>query len=85
MKSVTMYIKPTCPYCQNAHFLLEEKGVHYHAINLLQHPEKRDEMIERSGGRTTVPQIFIDDRHIGGFDDLDALNESGELDKLLAD
>lgn len=85
MKPVTMYIKPTCPYCQQAHFLLEEKGIVYKTINLLQHPELRDEMIERSGGRTTVPQIFIGDTHVGGFDDLEALEKSGQLDALLAD
>ncbi|UJF24365.1 glutaredoxin 3 [Suttonella sp. R2A3] len=85
MKPVTMYIKPTCPYCQNAHFLLEDKGVHYTAINLLQQPERRDEMIERSNGRTTVPQVFIGDTHVGGFDELEALNDSGELDQLLAE
>lgn len=85
MKTVTMYIKPTCPYCQNAHFLLTDKGVHYTAINLLQQPERRDEMIERSGGRSTVPQIFIGETHVGGFDDLAALDDSGALDQLLAD
>ncbi len=83
MKKIEMYMKPTCPYCQNAAFLLDDKGLHYESINLIQHPERREEMIQRAGGRTTVPQIFIDDIHVGGFDDLEALDEKGELDTLL--
>ncbi|PIE82146.1 MAG: glutaredoxin 3 [Cardiobacteriales bacterium] len=85
MQPVELYIKPTCPYCQRAISLLDSKGAHYTLINLLQQPQKRDEMIERANGRTTVPQIFIGETHVGGFDDLNALEESGELDKLLAE
>ncbi|SUO93712.1 glutaredoxin 3 [Suttonella ornithocola] len=85
MKKVVMYMKPTCPYCQRAAMLLDEKGVHYESINLLQQPERRDEMIERANGRTTVPQIFIGDTHVGGCDDLEALEQKGKLDVLLAE
>lgn len=79
-----MYFKPTCPYCQNAHFLLEDKGVHYHGIDISAHPERREEMIEKANGRTTVPQIFINGTHVGGYDDLAELDKNGKLDKLLA-
>lgn len=82
MKHTTIYIRPTCPYCQEALFLLEDKGVPLTIINISKHPEKREEMIQKSK-RTTVPQIFIEDTHIGGCDDLMALEEKGELDKLL--
>lgn len=84
MPNVIMYFKPTCPYCQHAHFLLEGKGVQYTGIDIAAHPERREEMISRANGRTTVPQIFIGERHIGGFDDLNALDQRGELDKILA-
>lgn len=84
MKSVVMYMKPACPYCQRAAALLDEKGAHVESINLLREPERRDEMIEKSGGRTTVPQIFIDGQHIGGCDDLQDLDAQGKLDSLLA-
>lgn len=84
MKSVELYIKTTCPYCQRALQLLDDKGVRYSTVNLLQFPERRDEMIERANGRTTVPQIFIGETHVGGFDDLNALEKAGKLDALLA-
>lgn len=84
MPQVIMYFKPTCPYCQNAHFLLEDKGVHYQGIDIAAHPERREEMIAKAGGRTTVPQIFINGTHVGGYDDLAALDSRGELDALLA-
>lgn len=84
MKPVELYIKTTCPYCQRALQLLDDKGVRYSTVNLLQFPERRDEMIERANGRTTVPQIFIGETHIGGFDDLNALEKAGKLDALLA-
>lgn len=85
MKPVVMYFKPSCPYCQRAHFLLDEKGVRYEGINLTEQPQRRDEMIERANGRNTVPQIFIGDQHIGGYDDLNALESANKLDALLAD
>lgn len=80
---VVVYSKETCPYCIMAKKLLEQKGVKNITevrIDLL--PEERDKMIEKTG-RMTVPQIFIGDFHVGGFDDLSALNRSGKLDELL--
>ncbi|MBW7930222.1 MAG: glutaredoxin 3 [Gammaproteobacteria bacterium] len=79
---VVMYATPTCPYCHAARDLLQEKGVTYEEINVAGNPALRQEMAARSG-RRTVPQIFINDRHIGGYDDLDALERSGQLDPLL--
>jgi glutaredoxin 3 len=78
-----MYSKSTCPYCFRAADLLRQKGVEAEVINLDAGGPRRDEMIERSG-RTTVPQIFIDGRHVGGCDDLYALDRAGKLDSLLA-
>lgn len=79
-----MYTSAICPYCMNAERLLASKGVKdINKIRVDLQPEKRDEMIEKTG-RRTVPQIFIDDRHIGGFDDLRALDLAGGLDPLLA-
>ncbi|MFO7304609.1 MAG: glutaredoxin 3 [Gammaproteobacteria bacterium] len=82
---VVMYSTTWCGYCQRARNLLASKGVAFHEIKIDENPAQRQIMIERSGGRRTVPQIFIGDRHIGGYDDLAALESSGELDKLLAD
>jgi len=82
LASIEMYLRQTCPYCVMAKRLLAEKGQTWQEIDIQQAPEKRVEMIERSG-RCTVPQIFIDDRHIGGFDDLSALDAAGALDDLL--
>lgn len=79
-----MYLKPSCPYCRRAHFLLEDKGVQYQGIDISAHPERREEMIAKAGGRTTVPQIFINGTHVGGCDDLFALDKNGSLDNLLA-
>ncbi|MEM1263473.1 MAG: glutaredoxin 3 [Pseudomonadota bacterium] len=81
--SVLVYLKPWCPYCSAAQSLLDQKGVSYETIDLTREPDRRAEMESRSG-RATVPQIFIDERHIGGFDDLNALERKGELDALLA-
>jgi glutaredoxin 3 len=78
-----MYSKTTCPYCVRAAELLRAKGVEVLTYNLDSGGPKRDEMIERSG-RMTVPQIFIDGRHVGGCDDLFALERAGKLDSLLA-
>ncbi len=80
---VVMYAKPTCPYCLAARQLLKSKGVTWTEVSLLAEPDKRAEMISRSG-RHTVPQIFIGDSHVGGFDDLNALEQEGALDRLLA-
>ena len=84
MANILMYTSAVCPYCMNAERLLASKGVtEINKIRVDLQPEKRDEMIQKTG-RRTVPQIFIDDRHIGGFDDLRALDQAGGLDPLLA-
>jgi glutaredoxin 3 len=80
---VVMYSTGWCPYCMRARALLERKGVMLSEIKVDEQPEARDSMLARSGGRRTVPQIFVGDRHVGGFDDLYALDKAGELDKLL--
>ncbi len=84
MPSVTIYSRHDCPYCAMAKDLLARKGVDFDEIDVGREGERRAEMIERSGGRLTVPQIFIDSRHIGGCDDLYALDRTGGLDPLLA-
>ena len=81
--SVEIYTKTFCGYCWRAKHLLEAKGVAYQEISVDFGGEVRMQMIDRANGRTTVPQIFIDGRHIGGCDDLLALEQSGELDPLL--
>lgn len=83
MTNIIIYTTPVCPYCVRAKNLLAKKGVPYEEIDVSQDPELRDKMIEKAGGRRTVPQIFIGDQHIGGFDDLHALNIAGKLDILL--
>jgi glutaredoxin 3 len=83
MPKVEIYTQPWCPYCARAKALLERKGVAYTEINAPHGTPERAESIRRSGGRTTVPQVFIDDRHIGGSDDLIALDRAGKLDPLL--
>lgn len=85
MKPVTIYSTRVCPYCQRAKALLQSRQVPYTEILVDQEPGKRAEMEQRSGGRRTVPQIFIGERHVGGCDDLYALNRQGGLDALLAD
>jgi thioredoxin reductase (NADPH) len=79
---IVMYTKSWCPYCDRAKALLREKGQSWTEIDIEEQPERRDEMIRRSG-RSTVPQIFVGDRHVGGFDDLADLERRGELDPLL--
>jgi glutaredoxin 3 len=81
---VVMYTSAYCPYCLNAERLLASKGVSVTKIRVDLEPEQRIIMMERTG-RRTVPQIYIDDRHIGGFDDLRALDLAGGLDPLLAE
>jgi glutaredoxin 3 len=80
---VVMYSTAFCGYCVRARALLERKGVNVTEIKVDENPEDRVTMLKRSGGRRTVPQIFIGDRHVGGYDDLAALERSGELDRLL--
>lgn len=85
MKPVTIYTKPFCPYCSRALALLDGKGVEYTEIDDASFdPAKRQEMRDRSGGRNTFPQIFIGDEHVGGCDDLMALEQAGKLDAKLA-
>lgn len=81
---IVMYSTPFCGYCAAAKRLLESKAAAFIDIDLFNNPDEREKMIEASG-RTTVPQIFINQRHIGGYDDLEALDNAGELDALLAD
>ena len=83
MAQVELYTTMWCPYCARAKALLERKGVAYTEIDLMEQPNRRGEMVQRAGGRTTVPQIFIDGQHIGGSDDLAALDRSGGLDPKL--
>ncbi len=83
MARVEIYSGDFCPYCMRAKALLKKKGVDFVEYNVQRQPELREEMLERSGGRRTIPQIFIDGRHIGGCDDLYALDRRGELDPLL--
>ena len=83
MAEVELYTTMFCPYCARARALLERKGVTYTDIDILDEPARRGEMIQRAGGRTTVPQIFINDEHIGGSDELVALDRAGELDAKL--
>ena len=79
---VTLYVTDWCPYCQRAKNLLTEKGLAFNEINVDDEPKFREEMIARSS-RRTVPQIFIGEQHVGGCDDLFALEQSGELDRLI--
>ncbi len=84
MPNVRIYTTPFCPYCARAKSLLSRKGVEFEEIDVYMDAAARKEMIEKSSGRQTVPQIFIGERHIGGCDDLYALDQAGELDPLLA-
>ena len=81
---VVIYTTMLCPYCWRAKNLLTRKGVEYHEIDVGMSATKRAEMMARAGGRHTVPQVFIADRHVGGSDELAALEYAGELDSLLA-
>ena len=83
MARVEIYTKFGCPYCARAKALLGAKGVEYEEYEINSTSGKRDEMMERSGGRHTVPQVFIDGRHVGGSDDLAALERAGALDPML--
>ena len=84
MKPVEIYTSPLCGFCHAAKRLLNQKGVEFTEVDVLQHPDRKPEMIERANGGYTVPQIFIDDMHVGGCDDLYALERAGKLDGLLA-
>ena len=84
MPAVIIYTKAWCPYCAAAKELLDSKSAAYTEIDIGREPAKRPEMIAKAGGRSTVPQIFIGSRHVGGCDDLYALERAGRLDPLLA-
>ena len=85
MVRVEVYVKSWCPYCTMAQRLLDSKGVEYeiYLLDFGDGAKLREEMIQRANGRTTVPQIFIDGQHVGGCDDLHALDQQGKLEKLL--
>lgn len=85
MAKVEIYYWTTCPYCKRARALLESKGVDYIGYDITGDDAARARMVERTGGPRTVPQIFINDRLIGGCDDIHALDAKGELDPLLND
>ena len=84
MAKVEIYTTPTCPYCKAAKALLTRKGVSYQETDVSHDPQIRVAMTQRAGGRRTVPQIFINGQHVGGNDDLHALEDQGKLDGLLA-
>ena len=84
MARVEIYTKIFCGFCHSAKRLLSEKGVEFEEHDISMGGPDRDEMIQRADGRTSVPQIFIDGKHVGGSDDLYALEESGRLDPLLS-
>ena len=84
MATIEIYTSPTCGYCHAAKRLLAEKGASFAETDVTRDPSKRAEMMQRANGGRTVPQIFIDGRHIGGFTDMAALDREGKLDPLLA-
>jgi len=84
MSNVELYTKPTCGFCHMAKRLLKSKGITFNEVNISAQPDKRPEMIQRSNGGRTVPQIFINGTHVGGCDDLFALESNGKLDAMLA-
>lgn len=84
MPQVEIYTSPLCGFCHAAKRLLKQKGVSFSEIDVFRNPDRKPEMIQRANGGRTVPQIFIDDAHVGGCDDLYALERSGKLDPLLA-
>ena len=84
MADVVIYTRPFCGYCARAISLLDQKGVAFTEIEAGMDPDRRREMVDRSGGRNTFPQIFIDGTHIGGCDEMMALERAGRLDPLLS-
>ncbi|MGB0410009.1 MAG: glutaredoxin 3 [Pikeienuella sp.] len=83
MKPIEIYTTPICGFCRMAKRLLDEKGLNYAETDVMMTPSKKKEMVQRAGGRTSVPQIFIGGTHVGGCDDLYALERAGKLDALL--
>ena len=84
MKTIEIFTSPLCGYCHAAKRLLTQKGASFTEIDIWAAPERKSEMIQRAGGLRTVPQIFVEDMHIGGNDDLQALERAGKLEQLLA-
>ncbi len=84
MQTVEIYTSPTCGYCHMAKRLLMAKGVSFQEIDVARDPDKRAAMMQRANGGRTVPQIFIGGTHVGGYDDMAALDRAGKLDALLA-
>lgn len=80
---VLMYFKPTCPYCIAAQKIFSSRGIRVTKIDVSSNPEVRDEMIARANGKTTVPQIFIDNQHVGGYDSLNKIIGDGTFDQML--
>ncbi|MBY0356266.1 MAG: glutaredoxin 3 [Rickettsiales bacterium] len=83
MQEILVYSTPSCPYCVRAKGLLQSKGYSYKEIDVSQDTAVRDAMVVKAGGRRTVPQIFIGSTHVGGFDDLNALERAGKLESLV--
>ncbi len=84
MQPVEIYTSPLCGFCHAAKRLLKQKGVNFSEVDVFMHPSRKPEMIQRAGGGRSVPQIFIGDTHVGGCDELYALESAGKLDQLLA-
>ena len=85
MARIEIYTSPFCGFCYSAKNLLGKKNADFEELDVMMHPTRKREMVARAGGRTSVPQIFFGDRHIGGSDDLYALEREGKLDALLQD
>jgi glutaredoxin 3 len=83
MQTIEIYTSPLCGYCHAAKRLLNDKGASFTEYDVVRTPEKRQEMLSRANGRHTVPQIFIGSTHVGGYDDMAALDRAGKLDPLL--
>lgn len=84
MKPVEIYTSPLCGFCHAAKRLLKSKGISFSEIDVFRNPDRKPEMIQRANGGRTVPQIFVGDMHVGGCDELYALDRAGKLDALLA-
>ena len=83
MKNVTVYMGPMCAFCDAAKRLLKRNNIPYKEINIALEEEKREEMLKKSNGKRTIPQIFFNELHIGGYEELRALEKKGELDNLI--
>ena len=83
MTTVLIYSKDYCPYCQRAKALFDKLGQKYEEIDLMANPQRKSEMVSMANGRTTVPQIFVNGKHLGGCDDVYALHDKGKLEPLL--